>query len=121
MALKDDWKNTGKGLGGAFKELGLNVVRSVKTGFDKAEETMSNDPEKKTDSTVFNDGSWRKTGKDLGGAFTDLAHSIVKSAKTGVDKLDNKMEDSSEANSEESPEEATEEAEVSLPQASTEE
>ncbi len=79
MALKDEWKETGKGLGSAFKGLAKNVGRSVKTGLD-----IDNDDE----SNVFSDGSWRKTGRELGGAFKGLAKSIVDSAEEGIDKLD---------------------------------
>ena len=79
MALKDEWKETGKGLGDAFKGLAKNVGRSVKTGLD-----IDNDDE----SNVFSDGSWRETGKGLGQAFKGLAKSIVDSAEEGIDKLD---------------------------------
>ncbi|MBR6772747.1 MAG: hypothetical protein IKM29_05085 [Clostridia bacterium] len=33
---KEDWKNTGKGFANAFKGLGKTVVKTVKTGVDKA-------------------------------------------------------------------------------------
>lgn len=79
MALKDEWKETGKGLGSAFKGLAKNVGRSVKSGLDIGE---------KDESDVFSDGSWRETGKDLGKAFKGLAKSIVDSAEEGIDKLD---------------------------------
>lgn len=38
MALRDEWKETGKGLGHAFRDLGKSIVRSVKTGVDKADD-----------------------------------------------------------------------------------
>jgi len=91
MALKDEWKSTGKRLGQAFKGLGKSVVRSVKTGVDAVDDSMENNEGNQTDgnnSNVFNDGTWRKTGKDLGSAFVGVARSIVSSAKTGIDKLD---------------------------------
>lgn len=83
MALRDDWKKTGKGFGSAFKGLGKNIGRTVKTGLDAADDSLPEDG-----STVFNDGSWRKMGKDMGGAFTSLGKSIVRSAKKGLDKID---------------------------------
>lgn len=86
MALKDQWKDTGKGLGSAFKGLGKSIVRSVKTGVDKVDDTAE-------DENVFNDGSWRQTGKELGGAFKNLGKSVVKSAKTGLDKIDSDDEE----------------------------
>lgn len=33
---KEDWKDVGRGFKGAFKSLGKSVVKSVKTGVDKA-------------------------------------------------------------------------------------
>lgn len=88
MALKDDWKATGKGLGSAFKGLGKNVVRSVGAGLDKLDGSQPNDG-----SNVFNDGSWRQTGKDIGSGFANVGKNIVKSAKQGIDKIDEKMDD----------------------------
>lgn len=38
MALRDDWKKTGKGLGNAFQDLGKSIIKSVKHGVDKADE-----------------------------------------------------------------------------------
>lgn len=104
MALKDEWKETGKGLGQAFAGLGKNIGRSAKTvvnnvtGSKKDKEKEAQDiadgivdevkeGEQPKDSTVFNDGSWRNTGKDLGNAFKNLGKSIVHSGKEGVDKV----------------------------------
>ena len=36
--LKDSWKETGKGLGQAFKGLGKTVIKSAEKGVDKAVE-----------------------------------------------------------------------------------
>lgn len=46
MALRDEWKETGKGLGHAFRDLGKSIVRSVKTGVDKADDWASSDDAK---------------------------------------------------------------------------
>jgi len=35
--LKDNWKDTGKGLGHAFKNLGKSIVRSAATGVKKVD------------------------------------------------------------------------------------
>ena len=93
MALKEEWKDTGKGLGKAFKGLGKNIVRSVKTGVDKIDETDEEKAQNEGKETVFNDGSWRETGKELGHAFKDLGQSILHSAKTGVDYVDESFDD----------------------------
>lgn len=40
---KQDWKNTGKGFANAFKGLGKTLVKTVKTGVDKADEWAERD------------------------------------------------------------------------------
>lgn len=87
---KEDWENTGKELGGAFKGLAKSLIRSAKEGIDKAEEWAEEDgteskaaPE--NESTVFNDGTWRETGKNLGHAFEKLGKTII---KTGEEVMD---------------------------------
>ncbi len=37
MALKDTWKETGKGLGFAFRDLGKAVIKTAKEGIDQAD------------------------------------------------------------------------------------
>lgn len=37
MSLKDTWKQTGTGLGHAFRDLGKSIVKSVATGVEKAD------------------------------------------------------------------------------------
>lgn len=107
MSQRDDWKDTGKGLGSAFKGLGKSIIRTAKTGVDKAADWAEGKPDgasaestqtdsgaaassEASDSTagsnVFNDGTWRETGKELGGAFKGLGQNIIKSAKRGGDK-----------------------------------
>ena len=95
MALKDEWKETGKGLGHAFGQLGKNIGRSAKTGIDAIDpdkEDIPGEPE----NTVFNDGSWRETGKDLGKAFLGVGKSILHSAKEGLEKIDPPSEEAKE-------------------------
>lgn len=40
MSLRDEWKETGKGLGKAFKDLGQQVSRSAMYGVDFAADTV---------------------------------------------------------------------------------
>lgn len=47
MALKDSWKETGVGLGHAFRDLGKTIIKSVKTGAEKADEWANGDDESK--------------------------------------------------------------------------
>ena len=37
MALKDEWKETGKDIGHAFKSLGKTLIRSASKGVEAAE------------------------------------------------------------------------------------
>ena len=100
MGLKDNWTETGKGLGQAFAGLGKTLVRSAETTADKVvdwsegekpEETLGEAPENAAASekkaTVYSDGSWRKTGKELGHAFAGLGKTLVKTAETGAEKV----------------------------------
>lgn len=41
--LKDSWKETGVGLGHAFKNLGKSIVKSVKVAVTKADEWANKD------------------------------------------------------------------------------
>ena len=93
MALKEDWKDTGKGLGEAFTDLGKTLIRTAEVGVDKAR-AWANDKDPKEavpEENVTNDGSWRKTGKELGGAFADLGKTVVRTIETGADKVDEKV------------------------------
>lgn len=54
MALRDEWKQTGKGLGRAFKDLGLQISKSAMVGVGKAAElvqegsdSLNREPEEK--------------------------------------------------------------------------
>lgn len=96
MSLRDEWKNTGKGLGQAFKGFGKNIARSVNTGLENPDAVFGDEQDKNETSTVFNDGSWRETGKELGSAFLGLGKSILSSAKTGLDAIDGPDEESDE-------------------------
>ena len=37
---------------------------------------------------MTNDGSWRETGKELGGAFVGLGRTLLHTAEAGVDKAE---------------------------------
>ena len=43
MSTKDDWKQTGKELGHAFKGLGKTILKTAKAGADKAVEWAERD------------------------------------------------------------------------------
>ena len=53
MSLRDTWKKTGTDLGHAFRDLGKTLVKTVKTGAEKADNwANSEDYEEKTDENV---------------------------------------------------------------------
>ena len=89
---KEEWKNTGKELGGAFTGLAKSLIRSAKTGIDKvedwAEEDTNQQPQQEEESNVFNDGTWRETGKNLGKAFMGLGKTIVGTGEEAVEKAE---------------------------------
>lgn len=94
MALKDEWKDTGKDLGGAFANLGKTLLRTAKVGVDKAEAwAEGNDPEKAVpQENVTNDGSWRETGRELGGALASFGKTLLHTAEVGADKAEEWVE-----------------------------
>lgn len=108
---KEDWKNTGKELGGAFSGLAKTLIRSAKTTVDNVEEwaedkkndDVNNDNAAKEteEPNVFADGSWKKTGKDLGSAFKSLGKSIIGSAEEGAEALSEKLDEKKEEKKEE--------------------
>ena len=90
MALKNDWKDTGKSLGGAFASLGKTLIRTAKVGVDKAGAwAEGSDPVKAVPKeNVTNDGSWRATGKELGGALRSLGRTVLRTAEAGAEKTE---------------------------------
>ena len=90
MPLNDEWKDAGKTLGGAFANLGKTLLKTAKVGVDKAEAWADgNDPAKAVpQENVTNDGTWRETGRELGGAFAKLGKTLLNTAEVGVDKAE---------------------------------
>lgn len=52
MSLKDSWKETGKGLGHAFRDLGKTLVKTASTAAKKADEWANGDEEEKAPETT---------------------------------------------------------------------
>ena len=48
-SLRDDWKETGKDLGGAFKQLGKSLVKSGATVVNKANDWAERDDAKEVE------------------------------------------------------------------------
>lgn len=91
---KEEWKNTGKSLGNAFKSLAKTTVRSANRVVDKAENKLEGkeDTLDENEKSVFADGSWKETGKQLGNAFSSLGKSILHSTEEGLDKAEDVLE-----------------------------
>jgi len=79
MALKDKWKDVGKGFGDAFSNLGRSLANTAKDVFDE---------ENKENQDSLKD-SWSKTGKSFG----HLGSSIGRAAKGTVDAVDDATKD----------------------------
>lgn len=85
MSTKDEMKSAGLGLGHAFKRFGKTFLRSVSQVTDKA-------AGKETEGSVFRDGSWRETGKELGSAFLKTGKATLNAAATGLEKASEKLD-----------------------------
>lgn len=91
---KEEWKKTGKELGGAFEGLAKTLIRSASAGIDKAEEWAERDEnapkqaDPQEERNVFNDGSWRETGKELGSALKGLGATLINTGSETVDKAE---------------------------------
>ena len=44
--MKEAWKDTGKGLGFAFRDLGKTLIRTAKVGVEKADEWANSEDKK---------------------------------------------------------------------------
>lgn len=55
MSTKQEWKETGKDLGHAFKGLGKTLVRTVKTGVDAATDWAADDSSNVKDDNIVVD------------------------------------------------------------------
>ncbi len=104
VATKDEWKSTGKELGGAFKGLAATMIRTAKAGIERAEdwaEAQKDDQDQAAEETAgraaeaaeepndaFNDGSWRETGKNLGRALMSLGATLTNTVEEGAEKAE---------------------------------
>lgn len=82
---KQEWKNSGTELGHAFKSFGKTFVRSAKTTGEKIADWADDKPaeEQQPESTVYSDGSWKQTGKELGNAFVGVGKTLLHTVGIG--------------------------------------
>lgn len=64
MNLKDTWKDVGKGLGSAFTDLGMAVIKSAKTGIDIVDEWATSDMPKPVKPVEKNEVSTQTADDD---------------------------------------------------------
>lgn len=95
MALREDWIGTGKRLGSAFSTLGKTLIKTAKVGVDKADAWIDGaDPKAAVpEKNVTNDGTWLKTGKEVGGALASLGKTLYRTAKMGLDSTKAKRDE----------------------------
>ena len=79
MALKDEWKNTGKNTGKAFANFGKALGKTMKTVFTDDENMI----ESNGHTEVSN--AWRETGKAFGNAGKSFGKAMCDTF-TGSDK-----------------------------------
>lgn len=83
---RDEWKQAGTDMGHAFRDLGKTMVRSADRVLEKAREDDSNpDIVDEPNSTVFSDGTWKKTFKGLGKALVEVGDATVNSVSEVFD------------------------------------
>ena len=78
MALKEDWKNTGKGIGGVFKNFGKAIATTAKVAVGKEENEVGEDGRTALRS------SWSKVGHGFGDAGKSLGKAAKNTAKAAV-------------------------------------
>ena len=104
MALKDEWKSTGKNTGKAFANFGKAVGKTMKSIFSDDENMI----ESNGHTEVSN--AWRDTGK----AFGNAGKSFGKAMGDTFTGADEEPKEKAEEKSEEQPKEENTESDVPL-------
>ena len=108
MALKDEWKSTGKNTGKAFANFGKALGKTMKSIFS--------DDENKIESNGRTEVSnaWRETGKAFGSAGKSFGKAMGDTFTGSDEEPKEKPEDKAEEKSEEQPKEENTESDVPL-------
>ena len=81
MADKD-LKDASVDLGHAFKKFGKTFVRSAETTAKNIDDWANDRPkEEYQESTVYSDGSWKETGKEMGDAAKNFGKALIREIK----------------------------------------
>lgn len=87
MSVKDNWKDTGKGLGKSFAGLGRSIVKSVKVGTDKLLDEEPKDENGEVKSERLMD-SWSEVGRSFGNTGKSFGKAVSGTAKKVAKKID---------------------------------
>ncbi len=87
MSVKDNWKNTGKGLGKSFAGVGKSIVKSVKVGADKILDEEPRDENGNVKPTGLKE-SWSEVGHNFGKTGKSLGKAVSGTAKKVAKKID---------------------------------
>lgn len=87
MSVKDNWKNTGKGLGKSFAGVGKSIVKSVKVGADKILDEEPKDENGNVKPTGLKE-SWSEVGHNFGKTGKSLGKAVSGTAKKVAKKID---------------------------------
>ena len=84
MSLKDEWKNTGKGIGKSFAGLGKSIVKSAKVGIDAVLDEKPAEGEEKKPTGLKE--SWSEVGHSFGETGKSLGRAAKGTARRAVGK-----------------------------------
>jgi hypothetical protein len=87
MSVKDEWKNTGKGLGKSFTGLGKSIVRSVKVGAENILDERPKDENGNVAPTHLRE-SWSEVGHSFGNTGKALGRAAAGTAKKVADAIE---------------------------------
>ena len=87
MSVKDNWKNTGKGLGKSFAGVGKSIVKSVKVGADKILDEEPKDENGNVKPTGLKE-SWSEVGHNFGKTGKSFGKAVSGTAKKVAKKID---------------------------------
>ncbi len=108
MALKDEWKSTGKNTGKAFANFGKALGKTMKSIFSDDENMI----EANGHTEVSN--AWRETGKAFGSAGKSFGKAMGDTFAGCDEEPKEKPEEKAEEKSEEQPKEENTESDVPL-------
>ena len=81
MALRDDWKNTGKDLGSAFANLGKTLVKSGADVAQKADNLVNGNDEKKEEAKA-EAAEAAEAAEEVKEAAADAAEAVSEATET---------------------------------------